>query len=96
MNNLQQLLKKIPKGKVSTYAEIAKALKSPRGARAAGNLLNKNPEPKVFPCYKVVKNSGEVGGYALGEKEKIRKLEEDGILVRNGKIIDFEKRRYVF
>lgn len=94
--NLQKLLARVPRGKVTTYTEIARALGSPKGARAAGNLLNKNPKPNIFPCYKVVKNNGEIGGYALGEVEKIQRLQNDGVKVQNGKVIDFENRRFLF
>jgi len=63
--------------------------------RAIGNALNKNPYSDV-PCFKIVKNDGSLGGFALGSREKIRRLSKEGILVKNGKIIDFEKKLFRF
>jgi O-6-methylguanine DNA methyltransferase len=94
--DLRRTLRKIPKGKIVTYADIASALGSPNAPRAAGNLLNKNPAPDDFPCYKVVRSDGKVGGYALGTDEKIRRLRTDGIDVQNERIMDFEEKRFSF
>ena len=80
-----ELTKKIPKGKVTTYSEIARALGNPKASRAVGNALNCNTRPDVIPCYRVVRSEGSVGGYSSGAKEKTRRLEKDGIEVRNGK-----------
>lgn len=87
-HNLQQLLLRIPKGKITTYREVAHAMNT-RGYRFVGQLLKANPYPDQFPCYKVVKSDGSLGGYALGEAEKIRRLKADGILIKNGKIANF-------
>lgn len=84
----------IPKGKVSTYKALAKAVGKPNAARAVGNALNKNRDLKNVPCYRVVKSSGAVGGYSRGRKIKIKLLKKDGIEVKNGRIINFEK--YMF
>ena len=67
---------KIPHGKVSTYAAIAKAIGKPNAVRAVGNALNKNPYSPRIPCHRVVKSNGEVGGYAHGTKKKIKMLEK--------------------
>ena len=91
-NNLvkiQKLLLKIPEGKVTTYAILADKLKVPRGGRYVGNLLHINPLPERYPCYKVVKSNGESGGYARGAKEKIKRLRQDGISIRSGRIENF-------
>ena len=68
-----ELLLKIPIGRVTTYKEIAHALGC-RGYRAVGQSLNRNKKFISVPCHRVVKSSGEVGGYALGKNEKIRLL----------------------
>ncbi|MCX6814902.1 MAG: MGMT family protein [Candidatus Aenigmarchaeota archaeon] len=80
------LTKKIPKGKVTTYSEMARALGNPKASRAVGNALNSNTRPDVIPCYRVVRNDGSVGGYSSGVEQKVSRLKKDGIEVRNGKV----------
>jgi methylated-DNA-[protein]-cysteine S-methyltransferase len=84
-----ELLKNIPKGKVTTYKEIAKALKT-KAYRAVGNAMNKNPNPVEVPCHRVVKTDGSLGGYAYGDAKKISFLKEEGVEVKDGKIVNFE------
>ena len=91
-----RFIKKIPKGKVSTYKEIAKAIGRPKAARAIGNALNKNSHAPKVPCHRIVKSDGRIGGYAKGVKKKIGMLKKEGIEVKNGKIINFEKVLYKF
>lgn len=93
--NLQHLLLKVPRGKVTTYREIAHAMNM-RGYRFVGQLLNKNPHPEKVPCYKVVRSSGEIGGFALGQAEKIRRLKADGIDIKEGRVVDFAQKLHVF
>jgi methylated-DNA-[protein]-cysteine S-methyltransferase len=68
---------RIPYGEVSTYKEVAAAVGSPRGARAAGNALGANPIPIVVPCHRVLHSGGGLGGYGGGleRKEFLLKLE---------------------
>jgi O-6-methylguanine DNA methyltransferase len=68
----------IPEGKTLTYGEVARLVGSPGAARAVGNVLKNNYDPGV-PCHRVVRQDG-VGGYNRGQKEKIRKLTEEGVL----------------
>src|SRR3954463_6934153 len=70
----------IPFGSVSTYGEVANAIGSPRGARAAGNALGSNPMPIVVPCHRVVASGGKMGGYTGGieRKELLLSLERGG------------------
>ena len=95
LRNLQNLLLKIPKGKVTTYKEVAHAMRT-KGYRYIGQLLNKNPEPDKYPCYKVVQSNGDLGGFGLGCKDKIRRLKEDSIVIRNGKVVDFDSAFFKF
>ncbi len=71
------VVKKIQRGKTATYKQIAARVGSPRAWRAAGNLLNKNYDPKT-PCHRVVKNDRTIGGYNRGWREKIVKLLQEG------------------
>jgi len=77
--------KKIPKGRVATYKEIAAVLGEPRAARAVGNALNKNRSEDV-PCHRIIRSDGSVGGYAHGRKRKEEVLKKEGIAIRKGKI----------
>ena len=79
------VVKKIPKGRVSTYKNIARLVKKPRAYRAVGNVLNKNKNRKV-PCHRVIRSDGQIGGYRQGKKEKIRKLTQEGVIIMNGRI----------
>lgn len=80
-----KMLLKIPKGKVVTYKELAKAANT--SPRTVGQILRKNKLPERYPCYRVVKSSGELGGY-LGKNysRKEALLRKDGIRIENGKI----------
>ncbi len=86
------LVRQIPKGKVSTYGALARALGDIVAARACGHMLSINPQPDVTPCYRVVKSDGSVWKFThiLGVAEKERRLECDGIGIKDGKIQDFE------
>ena len=75
-----EFLTKIPKGKIVTYKDIAKKLGVENGSRAIGRILNSNQEPKTFPCYKVVKSDGSLGGYSGGTKRKMSLLKHDGMV----------------
>ena len=75
----------IPKGRISTYGGIAKALGDVRAARAVGQILNRNPKRIDVPCHRVVHSNGGIGGYKLGIKKKIELLKDEGIEVRDGK-----------
>jgi len=85
------LVRQIPKGKVSTYGAVAKALGNKGYARAVGKYMNKNPDANTMPCFKIVKSDGSLGGFGLGIEDKIRRLRKDGITVKNEKIVDFKK-----
>ena len=49
-------LRKIPKGKVKTYLEVAKAIGKPRAFRAVANAVGKNPYPPKIPCHRVIRS----------------------------------------
>lgn len=89
-------LKRIPRGKITTYQEIAKYIGRPRAARAVGNALHKNPWAPAYPCHRVVEFNGELGGYAGGVKKKIGLLKKEGTLLTKGKISNFTKKLFIF
>ena len=87
-------LKRIPRGKVTTYGQIAKFIKKPKAARAVGNACHKNPGAPAIPCHRVVKSDGSIGDYAKGIKKKIELLKREGVYVVNGKVKNFEKKLF--
>ena len=84
------LLRKVPKGRITTYKEIAKALKT-KAYRAVGNAMNKNPYAPEVPCHRVIKSNGEVGGFASGIKKKIEMLKKEGVEVSRKGRVDLEE-----
>lgn len=94
------LCKKIPKGRVSTYGEIAHALGC-KAYRAVGHALRKNPDFPNTPCFRVVASGGKIGGFN-GETQgkeiqrKIKLLEQEGLKIKNNKILNFEEVLYHF
>ncbi|MFP4646940.1 MAG: endonuclease V [Candidatus Acetothermia bacterium] len=91
-----ELLLQIPSGYVTTYKNLAKALGDQKASRAIGTIMASNPSPDVYPCWRVVHSDGRVGKYSTkgGQSEKIAKLNEDGIEVKRGRIVNFEDRNY--
>ena len=84
-----EVLKKIPRGKVATYRQVAVALGSPNSARAVGNACGKNLHSPIIPCHRVVASNGLLGGYSGGLDKKIKLLESEGVKVKSNKIVDF-------
>ena len=76
-------LKKIPKGTVKTYSEVAKAIRKPLAVRAVANAIAKNPYPIKIPCHRVIRSDGSLGGYSGegGVKKKKNLLKKEGIIV---------------
>ena len=72
-------VKKISKGEVLTYKEVARLVGSPLAFRAVGNTLNKNPFKEV-PCHRVIRSDGKIGGYAKGTDQKIKILKKERFL----------------
>lgn len=78
---------KIPRGKVATYDEIAKAVGNERAVRAVGNALAKNPYPVIIPCHRVVKADRSLGGYSGGKARKKQLLQEEGVKLISNKVL---------
>lgn len=101
---IYEAVKKIPKGQVATYGQVAELAGDKKMARAVGNALHRNPDPEHIPCYRVVNAKGELAGeFAFGGAGKQAAiLEADGIEVINGKVdltkygIDVEAIRHEY
>lgn len=83
-------LKRVPKGRVTTYKEIARALGT-KAYRAVGNAMATNPNAPKVPCHRVVTTDGRVGGYAFGIKKKIQILHKEGVFFEKGRVKDFKR-----
>ncbi len=85
---IYEAVKKIPRGRVATYGQIAELAGDKKMARAVGNALHHNPDPDTIPCYRVVNAKGELSGaFAFGgihSQEAL--LCADGIEVADGRV----------
>ena len=93
MNFFQQvyeIVRQIPTGRVTTYGHIARILGRPRSARAVGYALHVNPEPGVTPCHRVVNREGRLApGFAFGGTDVQRQLlEQEGVVVNKDGFVD--------
>ena len=94
------LLKKVPKGRVTTYKALADALGT-RAYRAIGQIMKNNPYAPDVPCHRVVASDGTIGGF-MGKttgatiQKKIALLKKEGVGVLRKKIVNFEQVYYRF
>lgn len=79
------VLKKVPRGKITTYKKVARALNS-KAYRAVGNAMNKNPHAPKVPCHRVINSNGSLGGFAGGQSKKVQMLKKEGIEIYKNKI----------
>jgi methylated-DNA-[protein]-cysteine S-methyltransferase len=75
-------VRKIPRGKILTYKQVAGGIGRPKAYRAVGNALNKNPYSFNLggdvPCHRVIKSNGSIGGFASGPTKKLQLLKKEG------------------
>lgn len=83
-----QIAKKIPKGKVATYGQIARLAGNPKAARAVGMFMRKNPYAPAVPCHRVVGSNGSLTGYSGGKGISTKKsmLISEGVLFIKDKV----------
>lgn len=96
MNTFEKIyeqVKKIPRGKVATYSQIALLAGNPRWSRVVGYALHVNPEPGIIPCHRVVKKDGRVAeGFAFGGENIQRDmLISEGVIFADDVRVDMEK-----
>ena len=94
------LMKKIPKGKVTTYKILAEQLGT-KAYRAVGNACRKNPYAPKVPCHRVVQSNGSIGGFnghtsGPSITKKVHLLQKEGIPIKKGKIVNFQRFLYKF
>ena len=99
MNTFEKIyeqVKKIPKGKVATYGQIALMAGNPRWSQVVGYALHSNPEPGIIPCHRIVNKKGKLAkSFAFGGENAQRSLlENEGVIFLDSDTVDLEKCRY--
>ena len=91
-DRIYEVVKRIPRGRVATYGQIAAMVGNPRLSRVVGYALHVNPDPEHIPCFRVVNREGRVSkAFAFGgENMQIRLLEDEGIELENDRV-DLER-----
>ena len=99
---IYSLLKKVPKGKVTTYKALAQAAGT-KAYRAVGQAMRCNPYAPIVPCHRVVASDGSIGGFRGTRNskskeigEKIKMLRREGVEIRSSKVIDFKRKLHDF
>jgi O-6-methylguanine DNA methyltransferase len=82
------LARRIPKGKVATYGQLAALAGSPGAARAVGDAMRRNPNIPATPCHRVVAASGALTGYSAGKgvATKREMLRKEGVAFKGDKV----------
>ena len=90
--NVWKALRLIPRGRVTTYGEIARYLATD-AVRAVGTAVGKNPNAPEVPCHRVVLGTGAIGHYSGGDgtSTKIALLADEQVTVLNKKVADFDQ-----
>ncbi len=92
----QKILKatcEIPWGQTRSYGWVARKAGSPRGFRAAGQALTRNPVSVLIPCHRVVAGANRLGGYGGGLDWKIRLLNNEGVTVIGGLVTSYRQEK---
>jgi methylated-DNA-protein-cysteine methyltransferase-like protein len=100
MNTFEKIyeqVKKIPKGKVATYGQIALMAGNPRWSQIVGYALHANPEPGIIPCHRIVNKEGKLAkAFAFGGENVQRDmLKREGVTFIDDNTVDLEKCRYL-
>ena len=92
---IYRLARRIPKGKVATYGQLARLAGSPRAARAVGMAMRCNPDIPKTPCHRVVASDGSLTGYSAGHgiSTKRKMLAEEGVAFK-GQKVDLSKSQW--
>lgn len=95
-DQVYEVVKQIPYGKVATYGQIARLLHSPHASRAVGYALHANPQPKAIPCHRVVNRYGQLAKAFVfgGENTQAQWLEQEGVQVGEDMTVDLEKYQW--
>jgi O-6-methylguanine DNA methyltransferase len=78
--NVLDIVRRIPRGKVMSYGDVAKRAGKPGAARAVGAIMKTNFDPKI-PCHRVIRADGTPGGYNRGAENKRNILRKEGVTI---------------
>jgi methylated-DNA-[protein]-cysteine S-methyltransferase len=88
------LLREIPRGKVSTYSIISKAVGHEGAYRAVGNVMASNPFPLLIPCHRIINSNLRIGKYSIpglnemeSSKLKLQILQNEGVKIKESKVV---------
>src|SRR5438309_2020219 len=84
------VVRRIPPGRVATYADVARMAGRPRAARAVGNIMRGCSRHDV-PCHRVIAAGGRLGGYGGDEVLKRSLLVAEGIVIRGSRVLDYTR-----
>ena len=93
-----ELVKSIPRGKVATYGQIALYLGNRNFAQVVGNILHGNPDPEHIPCHRLVNSKGQLSqSYAFGGIEAQRRLlASEGVVFKNDLVVDLSVSQMIW
>lgn len=91
--SIYEVVKRIPKGTVATYGQVAFAAGNPRWARVVGYALHVNPDPAHIKCHRVVNRDGRISpAFVFGGENRQRELlKAEGVFVNDDDIVDLKK-----
>ena len=94
-DRIYEVVKRIPKGRVATYGQVALAAGNPRWARVVGYALHSNPDPTTIPCYRVVNRDGRVSDAFVfgGANIQVELLKADGVEFLDDRHVDLKSFR---
>ncbi len=87
-DEVYRITKRIPKGKVTTYGQVARLAGQPKASRAVGYYMKTNPDAPQTPCHRVVAADGSLHGYSGngGIITKRKMLLSEGVVFKNNKV----------
>lgn len=96
-DKIYEQVKRIPKGKVASYGQIALLAGNPRWARVVGYALHNNPDPDTIPCHRVVTKDGKISSaFAFGGENMQRQfLLSEGVIFEDEFTVNMEKCRWM-
>ena len=86
-------VRRIPRGRVATYGDVAALAGRPRAHRAVGNIMRTCGDSSI-PCHRVIAAGGKLGGYGGDLFAKRARLLAEGVMVSGDRIRDFAERRW--